>query len=81
MDFINLGKAAHANGEHRAPALNAHVQEAIAGLQVGDPKALRVMSEFTKGYDMAIRDELDAAPSSTDQEPTAPNHPGTESTK
>jgi len=81
MNFINLGKAAHANDEHRAPALNAHVQEAIAGLQVGDPKTLRIMSEFTKGYDMAIRDELGTPRSSTDPEPAAPNHPGTESTK
>jgi hypothetical protein len=62
MNFIELGKAAHANDEHRPPALNAHVQEAIAGLQVGDPKTLRIMSDFTKGYDMAIRAELDTPP-------------------
>lgn len=60
MDFIELGKAAHANGEHRAPALNAHVMAAIADNKVGDPETLRIMTDFTKGFDMGVREELDA---------------------
>jgi hypothetical protein len=60
MNFIELGKAAHANGEHRAPALNAHVMEAIAGNKVGDPETLRIMNDFTRGYEMAIQEECDA---------------------
>lgn len=58
MDFIELGKAAHANGEHRAPALNAHVMAAIAGNNVGAPETLRIMTDFTKGFDMATEAEL-----------------------
>jgi hypothetical protein len=60
MNFIELGKAAHANGELRAPAANAHVMEAIAGFQVGDPEVIRMMTDFTKGFDMGTRTELDA---------------------
>lgn len=60
MNFIELGKAAHANGEHRAPALNAHVMEAIAGFKVGNPEVLRIMTDFTKGYDMGHRAEMAA---------------------
>jgi hypothetical protein len=57
MNFIELGKAAHANGEHRAPADNAHVMEAIAGFKVGNPETLRIMNDFTKGFDMAVMAE------------------------
>ena len=60
MNFIELGKAAHANGELRAPAANAQVMEAIAGFQVGNPEVIRIMTDFTKGYDMGQRAEMDA---------------------
>jgi hypothetical protein len=60
MNFIELGKAAHANGELRAPAANAQVIEAIAGFQVGDPEVIRIMTDFTKGFDMGQRAEMDA---------------------
>ena len=60
MNFIELGKAAHANNEHSAPALNAHVMEALAGRKVGDPETLRIMKDFTKGYNMGIQAECDA---------------------
>lgn len=60
MNFIELGKAAHANGEHRAPTLNAQVMEAIAGRKVGDPETLRIMNDFTKGYEMGVQDECGA---------------------
>jgi len=60
MNFIELGKAAHANDELRAPAANAQVMAAIAGFQVGDSEVMRIMTDFTKGYDMAMRVELDA---------------------
>ena len=60
MDFIELGKAAHANDELRAPAANAHVMEALAGLKVGDPKAMQIMNDFTKGYEMGIEAECAA---------------------
>lgn len=58
MNFIDLGKAAHANGNLRAPAMNAKVMEAIAGLPVGSTETKRIMSDFTKGYDMATEAEL-----------------------
>lgn len=60
MNFIEIGAQAHANNEHRAPALNAKVQKAIKGLKVGDPRATQIMKDFTKGYDMAIEEELAA---------------------
>ena len=60
MNFIELGKAAHANGEHRAPAMNAQVMEALAGRKVGDPDTLRIMNDFTKGYEMGIEAECAA---------------------
>jgi len=60
MNFIELGKAAHANGSLRAPAMNAQVMEAIAGLPVGSLEAKRIMTDFTKGYDMATEAELAA---------------------
>lgn len=60
MNFIELGKAAHANGELRAPAANAQVMEAIAGFKVGNPETLRIMNDFTKGYEMGIQAECDA---------------------
>lgn len=58
MNFIDLGKAAHANGNLRAPAMNAQVMEALAGLPVGSTEGLRIMTEFTKGFDMATEAEL-----------------------
>lgn len=58
MNFIELGKAAHANGNLRAPAMNAQVMEAIAGIPAGSPEAMRIMTDFTKGFDMAIDAEL-----------------------
>lgn len=58
MDFIELGKAAHANGNLRAPAMNAQVMEAIAGLPVGSPETMRIMKDFTKGFDMATAAEV-----------------------
>lgn len=60
MNFIELGKAAHANGGHRAPAMNAQVVEALAGRKVGDPETLRIMNDFTKGFEMGIQAECDA---------------------
>lgn len=60
MNFIELGKAAHANNALRAPAMNAQVMEAIAGLPVGSLEAKRIMSDFTKGYDLATETELAA---------------------
>lgn len=60
MNFIELGKAAHANGELRAPAANAQVMEAIAGFEVGNPEVMRIMTDFTKGFDMGQRAEMDA---------------------
>ena len=60
MNFIELGKAAHANGELRAPAANAQVMAALAGRKVGDPENLRIMTDFTKGFDMGVDAECDA---------------------
>lgn len=60
MEFIELGKAAHANGNLRAPAMSAEVMEAIAALPVGSTETKRIMSDFTKGYDMATEIELAA---------------------
>ena len=60
MDFIELGKAAHANGALRAPDMNAQVMEAIAGLPVGSPETMRIMRDFTKGFDMGVMAECAA---------------------
>jgi hypothetical protein len=60
MNFIELGKAAHANGELRAPAANAKVMAAIAGNKVGNPETLRIMNDFIKGYEMGVQAECDA---------------------
>jgi hypothetical protein len=60
MNFIELGKAAHANGELRAPAANAQVMAAIAGFKVGNPETLRIMNDFTRGYEMGVQAECDA---------------------
>lgn len=57
---MELGKAAHANGELRAPAANAQVMAALAGRKVGDPENLRIMTDFAKGFDLAVQAELDA---------------------
>ena len=59
--FIEAGKAAHANGDMRAPALNATVTEALAGNKVGDPRNLEIMAAFTAGYDMAVELEIKTA--------------------
>lgn len=58
MNFIELGKAAHANNSHRAPAMNSEVMAALKGLPVGSPDTMRIMTDFTKGYDMALEVEL-----------------------
>ena len=58
MNFIELGKSAHANGDLRAPAMNAYVMEALAGLPVGSENGTRIMSDFTKGFDLATESEL-----------------------
>ena len=60
MNFIELGKAAHANDELRAPAANAQVMAAIAGFKVGDPEVMRIMTDFAKGYDMGVEAECAA---------------------
>jgi hypothetical protein len=60
MNFIELGKAAHANGELRAPAANAQVMEALAGLPVGSTEGKRIMTDFTKGFDMGVMEECAA---------------------
>jgi hypothetical protein len=57
MNFIELGKAAHANGALRAPAMNAQIMEALAGLPVGSKEGKRIMADFAKGFDMAVMAE------------------------
>jgi hypothetical protein len=57
MNFIELGKAAHANGALRAPAMNAQVLAALSGLPVGSKDGKRIMTDFTKGFDMAVMAE------------------------
>ena len=58
MNFIELGKAAHEAGALRAPAMNAQVMEALAGLPVGSKEGKRIMADFTKGFDMATAAEI-----------------------
>ena len=60
MNFIELGKAAHANDELRAPAANAQVMAALAGLPVGSKEGMRIMRDFTKGFDMGVEAECAA---------------------
>lgn len=56
--FYEAGKAAHANGDMRAPLFNADVQKALIDLPVGDPRVLDIMQAFTNGFDAAVEVEV-----------------------
>lgn len=58
VKFYEAGKAAYANGDMRAPILNADVQQALIDLPVGDPRVLDIMQAFTNGFDAAAEVEL-----------------------
>jgi hypothetical protein len=49
LDWEQVGRVAYLNGEASAPALNIHVQAAIAGLSVGGGAA-DIMRAFAKGW-------------------------------
>ena len=57
IDFETLGRQAYINDAPAAPALNAQVQAAIAGLPVGGGAA-DIMRAFSRGYEAEREIEL-----------------------
>jgi hypothetical protein len=57
IDFETTGRQAYINDEPAAPALNAHVQAAIADLPVAGGAA-DIMRAFTRGYEAEREAEL-----------------------
>ncbi|MGH3802564.1 MAG: hypothetical protein ACRDTD_21060 [Pseudonocardiaceae bacterium] len=53
VDFAEVGRAAHAEGETRSPALSAVVRRALEGLAVGDGLGRKIMSDFVEGWTAA----------------------------
>ncbi len=53
LDFVEIGRQAFHRGADRAPALNAEVQQALTGLPVGTAETIRIMKDFTAGWDAA----------------------------
>lgn len=51
-DFERIGAEAFANGEMGAPALNAEVQAALAGVPVGGG-GYEIMAAFSRGWNAA----------------------------
>lgn len=50
VDFVEVGRAAHAEGETLSPALSAVVRRALEGLTVGDGLGRKIMSDFVDGW-------------------------------
>ncbi len=53
VDFVEVGRAAHAEGETLSPALSAVVRRALEGLTVGDGLGRKIMSDFVDGWTAA----------------------------
>ncbi|KAF0964925.1 MULTISPECIES: hypothetical protein [Rhodococcus] len=53
VDFVEVGRAAHAEGETLSHALSAGVRRALEGLAVGDGLGRKIMSDFVEGWTAA----------------------------
>ncbi|QHE73669.1 hypothetical protein HYG77_37660 (plasmid) [Rhodococcus sp. ZPP] len=70
VDFAEVGRTAHDEGDPLSPALSSVVRRALSGLAVGDESGRKIMSDFVDGWldaKLAQRGQRDQRDQKADQ--------------